>query len=30
VRLLEPLQGIKMAQGHLLCHLIFFTTMWFV
>jgi hypothetical protein len=30
MRLLEPLSGIKTAQGHALVHLIFFITMWFI
>ena len=30
MRLLEPVQGIKMAQGHFMTHLIFFTSMWFI
>jgi hypothetical protein len=30
MRLLEPLNGIKTAQGHFLTHLVFFTTMFFV
>lgn len=29
MRLLEPLQGIKCAQGHALVHLTFFTVMFF-
>lgn len=27
MRLLEPINGIKVAQGHLLIHLVFFITM---
>ena len=30
MRLLEPLSGIKTAQGHALVHLIFFVTMLFI
>lgn len=30
MRLLEPLSGVKTAQGHALIHLIFFLTMFFI
>ena len=30
MRLLEPLSGMKAAQGHALLHLVFFITMWSV
>jgi hypothetical protein len=30
MRLLEPLAGVKMSQGHYLTHLIFFVSMFFI
>jgi len=30
MRLIEPLSGIKMLQGHWMTHIMFFIAMWFV
>lgn len=30
MRLLEPLNGVKMLQGHFAMHIVFFICMWFV